>query len=222
MADATPLETANALDYVEDRAFKQLALNGAPLDASLRNWVDRYVPGPPVPACALEEKTLMRRSIGIPATPRRKPAGYIVGAAVRERVAARVLAAARERQAAEEKAFMRRSVGIPANPRPKPAGYTVGAAVRQRVAARHARVEELMALRKGRPRPRGLARFGPIGRPVLSREAREQAAKEARIQAREKGEAQRRREAAAANVAELIQMRLAGEQRKLGRACLLA
>ncbi|KAJ7036442.1 hypothetical protein C8F04DRAFT_1258008 [Mycena alexandri] len=197
MAD-TPPETANALSNAEDRAYKHLALNGAPLDASLRNWVDRYVPGPPW-------------SIGIPANPHPKPPGYLVGAAVRERVAARALAAAHERQALEEKAFMRLSVGIPANPRPKPAGYTVGAAVRQRVAARCARANELMALLRGCPRPRGSARFGE---PVLSREARKHAANTARIEARQKAKVQQRREASAANAAELIWMRLAGEQHK--------
>ncbi|KAJ7769477.1 hypothetical protein B0H16DRAFT_1715931 [Mycena metata] len=217
MADATPLETANALNYAEDRAFKQLALNGAPLNTFLQNWVDRYVPGPPMPASALDEKSLMLRSLGIPVNPRPKPPGYIVGAAVKERVAARALITARERRAAEERAFMRRehvnhdepsifyslyiqvSVGFPANPRQRPAGYIAGAAVRERVTAR-----------------------------CIARA--EQAAKEARVRAREKVEAQRQREAeaqrlreaGAANAAELIQMRLAGEQRNLGRVRQLA
>ncbi|KAJ7024219.1 hypothetical protein C8F04DRAFT_1270543 [Mycena alexandri] len=124
MADATQHDTADTLTQAEDRAYKQLAINGAPLTADLRGGIDRYVPGPPV-----------RKP---------KPAGYIAGAAVRERVAARALAAARER-----------SLGISANPCPKPPGYVAGTAVRERVAAWHAHVDMLMEMRKPRARPRG-------------------------------------------------------------------
>ncbi|KAJ7029619.1 hypothetical protein C8F04DRAFT_1264699 [Mycena alexandri] len=195
MPDATRPQSSNVLTDEEDRAFKRLAIEGAPLDAGLRNWVDRYVPaGAPV-----------RKP---------KPPGYVAGSAVRERVAARALAAARERPALEEKAFMRRSVGIPINPRPKLPGYVAGAAVRARVAARRERVDTLMELRKPRARPRGFVRLGPLSEPLLSREAREKAAKAAKIKAREEAEAQRQREASAANVAELIRQRLAGEQRQ--------
>ncbi|KAJ7715469.1 hypothetical protein B0H16DRAFT_1741910 [Mycena metata] len=186
MTDAT----RKGLTEEEDRAFKRLALDGAPLDGGLRNWVDRYVPA----------KT--------------KRAGYVAGAAVRERVVARALAAARERPALEEKAFMRHSLGIPINPRPKPAGYVPGAAVRARVAARRERVETFMALCKPRARHPGFVRLGPLSEPVLSRAAREKAAKAAKRKATADAYAQRRREEAAANVAELIQLRLAGEQRK--------
>ncbi|KAJ7018759.1 hypothetical protein C8F04DRAFT_1198566 [Mycena alexandri] len=186
MADTT----RKILSEEEDRAFKRLALDGAPLDAALRSWVDRYVPAKP------------------------KPAGYVAGAAVRERVAARALAAARERPAVEERALMRRSLGIPENPRPKPAGYVPGAAVRARVAARREGIDTLLALCKPRARHPGFVRFGPLSEPVLSRAARERAAKAAKAKARAEADAQRRAEVAAANVAELIQMRLAGEQRK--------
>ncbi|KAJ7701068.1 hypothetical protein B0H16DRAFT_1748811 [Mycena metata] len=186
MADATPKIPTQE----EDRAFKQLALDGAPLDAGLQSWVDRYVPAKP------------------------KPAGYVAGAAVRERVAARALAAARERPALEEKAFMLRSLGIPFNPRPKPAGYVPGAAVKARVAARRERIDTLLALCKPRARHPGFVRFGPLSEPVLSRAAREKAAKAAKMKATGDAYAQRRREEAAANVAELIQLRLAGERRK--------
>ncbi|KAJ7022277.1 hypothetical protein C8F04DRAFT_1194678 [Mycena alexandri] len=157
MADATQRDTADTLTQAEDRAYKQLAINGAPLTADLRGGIDRYVPGPPVW--------------------KPKPAGYVAGAAVRERVAARALAAARERPALEGKAFMQRSLGIPANPCPKPPGYVAGAAVREHVAARRARVDMLMEMRKPRACPRGFVRLGPISEPALSREAREKAAK---------------------------------------------
>ncbi|KAJ7020426.1 hypothetical protein C8F04DRAFT_1275081 [Mycena alexandri] len=175
MPDATRPQSSNVLTDEEDRAFKRRA----PLDAGLRNWVDRYVPA------------------GAPVW-KPKPPGYVAGSAVRERVAARALAAARERPALEEKAFMRRSVGIPINPRPKLPGYVAGAAVRARVAARRERVDTL----------------GPLSEPLLSREAREKAAKAAKIKAGQEAEAQRQREASAANVAELIRQRLAGEQRQ--------
>lgn len=89
--------------------------------------------------------------------------------------------------------------------------------MRARVAARRERIDTLMALRQSRTRHRGFVRFGPIGEPVLSREAREQAAKAAKLKAREEAEAQRRREATAKSVAELIQLRLAGEERKRTR-----
>ncbi|KAJ7018430.1 hypothetical protein C8F04DRAFT_1277731 [Mycena alexandri] len=167
-----------------------MALNGAPLDAGLRSWVDRYVPANP------------------------KPAGYVAGAAVRERVAARALAAARERPALEEKAFMWHSVGIPIHPRAKPTGYVPGATVKARVAARRERVDTLLALCKPRARHPGFVRLGPLSEPVLSRAAREKAAKAAKMKAMAEADAQRRREVAAANVAELIQLRLAGEQHK--------
>ncbi|KAJ7022853.1 hypothetical protein C8F04DRAFT_1272154 [Mycena alexandri] len=180
--DATRPQSSNVLTDEEDRAFKRLAIEGAPLDAGLRNWVDRYVPA------------------GVPVR-KPKPPGYVAGSAVRERVAARALAAARERPALEEKAFMRRSVGIPINPRPKLPGYVAGAACGG-------------ALRKPRARPHGFVRLGPLSEPLLLREAREKAAKAAKIKAREEAEAQRQREASAANVAELIRQRLAGEQRQ--------
>ncbi|KAJ7025299.1 hypothetical protein C8F04DRAFT_1191647 [Mycena alexandri] len=151
-----------------------MALNGAPLDAGLRSWVDRYVPA-----------TLSLRV-------------NVAGAAVRERVAARALAAARERPALEEKAFMWHSVGIPIHPRAKPTGYVPGATVKARVAARP------------RARHPGFVRLGPLSEPVLSRAAREKAAKAAKMKAMAEADAQRRREVAAANVAELIQLRLAG------------
>ncbi|KAJ7017803.1 hypothetical protein C8F04DRAFT_1261348 [Mycena alexandri] len=195
MPDATRPQSSNVLTDEEDRAFKRLAIEGAPLDAGLRNWVDRYVPA------------------GAPVW-KPKPPGYVAGSAVRERVAARALAAARERPALEEKAFMRRSVGIPINPRPKLPGYVAGAAVRARVAARRERVDTLMELRKPRAHPRGFVRLGPLSEPLLSREAREKAAKAAKIKAGKEAEAQRQREASAANVAELIRQRLAGEQRQ--------
>ncbi|KAJ7745299.1 hypothetical protein B0H16DRAFT_1462814 [Mycena metata] len=106
------------------------------------------------------------------------------------------------------------SLGIPINPRPKPAGYVPGAVVRARVAARCERVETFMALCKPCARHPGFVRLGPLSEPVLSRAAREKAAKVAKRKAMVDTYAQRRREEAAANVAELIQLRLAGEQRK--------
>ncbi|KAJ7233877.1 hypothetical protein B0H12DRAFT_1076499 [Mycena haematopus] len=136
--------SADARDITdaEDKALKLQTMRstaaGVPLTSLLQIWLTRYIPSPPIA----------------------KPPGYVAGAAVRERVAAR---------AAE-----RRHRGV--SPKPsstRPPGYIAGAAVRERVArkaaARKARQEKVAMLdrtRNSRTRRRGEVFFD--GRPFVT------------------------------------------------------
>ncbi|KAJ6468652.1 hypothetical protein C8R47DRAFT_1223229 [Mycena vitilis] len=193
--DPCTLEARDITD-AEDLALKREAIQSARAgrapDPVLQRWLDRYI----LPK----------------ATP--KPAGYVPGAAVRARVAAKENLAAQK--VLEEDGKNERPLDTvyqryldrlipPKSTTPRPPGYVPGAAVRARVAARKARVDNVVAMRKaGSAQRRLILRWGE---PYVPHAKQVEAAQAARARARESREALALRAAKDLTIARMMDAR---------------